>query len=266
MENEATKPYTRKRPEPNHKLGGLVLIVIGVLFLLNRIPQTAGLFPHWFFTWPMILIAIGIFTGVKNGFRHMSWLILVLIGCYFMLYENNLIALNLRPYVLPAGLILLGILVLIKRNRFHKHYDRCHGRRHPRGRFGGRHWEPVAGDDDQTNDISDDVISVSSTFGNMERNVFSKNFRGGNISSVFGGCQVNFTQADFQGTAVVDVSVMFGGVDIVIPANWNLKNELSVVFGGIEDRRMMSSTAHESGKTLILKGNVMFGGVEIKSF
>ncbi len=265
MENEATKPYVRKRPEPNHKLGGLVLIAVGILFLLNRIPQTAGLFPHWFFTWPMILIAIGIFTGVKNGFRHIAWLIFIAIGCYFLLYENNLISLNLRPYALPAGLILLGIIVLVKKNRFHKHhYDRCHRHRH--GRFGKHPWAPEAGDTDQANDISDDVVSINSTFGNVERNVFSKNFRGGNISSVFGGCQVNFTQADFQGSAVVDVSVMFGGVDIIIPANWNLKNELSVIFGGIEDRRVMSSTAHESGKTLILKGNITFGGVEIKSF
>lgn len=263
MENEATKPYLRKRPEPNHKLGGLVLIVIGVLFLLNRIPQTAGMFPHWFFTWPMILIAIGIFTGIKNGFRHMSWLIFLIIGCYFMAYENNLISLNLRPYALPIGLILVGILIMIKRNQFHKHYDRCH----PHHRRFGKHWEPAAATEgDEATDVSDDVVSVSSTFGNVERNVFSKNFRGGNISSVFGGAQVNFTQADFQGTAIVDVSVMFGGVDIIIPSNWNLKNELSVIFGGIEDRRAISSTMHESGKTLILKGNIMFGGVEIKSF
>ena len=86
------------------------------------------------------------------------------------------------------------------------------------------------------------------------------------ISSVFGGAQINFAQADFEGTAIIDGSIIFGGVDIIIPSNWNLKNEMSVVFGGIEDRRTVTPNVSEAGKTLILKGNIMFGGMEIKSY
>lgn len=260
MENEATKPHRRIYPDQNNRWGGLVLVIIGVLFLLSKIPATAGLFPHWFFTWPVLLIGIGIFSGVKNRFRNAAWLILILIGSYFLMYENDLISLNLRPYAFPVGIILLGIFIILKKNRFR---DRC--RPHHRFRH-GRHWQYAQEEGVAEADISDDVVNVSSTFGSVERNIFSKNFRGGNISSVFGGAQVNFTQADFQGTAVVDVSVMFGGVDIIIPANWNLKNEISVIFGGIEDRRTVAANIQESGKTLILKGNIMFGGIEIKSY
>jgi len=257
MENVETKPFKRSRPEHNNKLGGLVLIIIGVLFLLNKIPQTSNLFPNWFFTWPVLLIGIGLFTGVKSRFQNHAWIILMLIGGYSLLAENDLISLNLRPYAFPIGIIILGILVVVKKNR------KCDPRaqkfknwqhNHPGQKF----TEPV--------DATEDVINVNSTFGSVERNVFSKNFKGGSISSVFGGAQVNFTQADFQGTAVVDVSIMFGGTDIIIPSNWNLKNEISVVFGGIEDRRTVAANVHESGKTLILRGNIMFGGIEIKSY
>lgn len=259
MENEATKPYRRIRPEHNNKWGGVVLVIIGVLFLLNKIPATSGMFPHWFFTWPVLLIGLGLFTGIKNRFRSPAWIILLAVGGYFLMYEQDLVSLNLRPYAFPIGIILLGVFVILKKNRFNRHQHQH--------RFNRHHWGPGPGNPEFAEaDTSEDTVSISSTFGSVERNIFSKNFKGGSISSVFGGAQVNFTQADFQGTVVVDVSIMFGGADIIIPSNWNLKNEISVIFGGIEDRRTVAANIHESGKTLILKGNIMFGGIEIKSY
>lgn len=256
MENDVTKMNKRMEPGHDHKLGGLVLVIIGVLFLLSRIPATRDMFPRWFLTWPMLLIALGIFTAVKNRFRGPAGLILMLIGGYFLLYENDLVSLNLRPYALPIGIILLGLFVIFKKNRFGQR-ARLHRHRYDKNcSYGG----------DFTADTSEDTVNISSTFGSIERNIFSKNFKGGSISSAFGGAQVNFAQADFQGTAVVDISIMFGGADIIIPSNWNLKNEISVIFGGIEDRRTVAANMHESGKTLILKGNIMFGGIEIKSY
>lgn len=259
MENVETRPPSHIHPNHNNKLGGLVLIIIGVLFLFSKLPQTAGLFPHWFFTWPVLLIGIGIFVGVKHRFRTPGWFILMLIGGYFLLSEQDIITFNLRPYIIPTGIILLGIFLIFKKNRFRR--DRCKPRWQKHGHPYGQHSTVY-----DISDTSEDIINVSSTFGSVERNVFSKNFKGGNISTAFGGVQVNFAQADFQGTAIVDVSIIFGGADIIIPSNWNLKNEISVVFGGIEDRRTVAANVHESGKTLILKGNIMFGGIEIKSY
>jgi len=257
-----TKPDSApRRPEHNHKLGGLVLIIAGILVLLNKIPQTSVWFPGWFFTWPMLMIGIGLFIGIKSKFTNIAWLVLMLIGGYFLLAEQHWITLNLRPFALPLGLILLGIFVILKKN--HRISDRRFRR------FGHRHIPPHCRPgvfDNSDKNTSEDTISINSTFGNIEKNVFSKDFKGGNISSYFGGAQINFIQADFQGTAVVDVSVMFGGVDIIIPSNWNLKNEIGVIFGGIEDRRVVAPNALESTKTLILRGSVTFGGIEIKSY
>jgi predicted membrane protein len=250
MENVANRE--QRNPHHNNRWGGIVLIIIGILFLLHRLPQTSSYFPSWFFTWPMLLVGIGIFTGIKSGFRNIAWLILLLIGGYALLYENNLVALNLKPYAFPLGLIIVGIIVMVKRGN----NRRC------RQRY-NKHWGPQS---TGPIDAKEDFVNISSTFGSVERNIFSKDFKGGTISSVFGGAQVNFIQADFQGTAVVDVSIIFGGADIVIPSNWNLKNEISVVFGGIEDRRTVAPNVSDSGKTLILRGNIMFGGIEIKSY
>jgi predicted membrane protein len=259
MDIEARRRFRRMRHNKNDKTGGIVLIIIGILFLLNKIPQTAAWFPSWFLTWPVLLIGIGIVTAIKSKFRNPGWIVLCVIGTYFVLFQNNLIALNLKPFIFPIGIILLGIFITIKKNR------QCDYKKEKFRRWekGGPNFRPPF---PENVDSSEDVVNVNSTFGNIEKNVFSKNFKGGSMSSVFGGAQINFAQADFEGIAVIDVSVIFGGVDIIIPSNWNLKNEISVIFGGIEDRRTVANNVHESGKTLILKGNIMFGGMEIKSY
>lgn len=260
MRREHRRDFRRMKHNPNDKTGGIVLIIIGLLFLLYRIPQTSVFFPTWFFTWPVLLIGIGLITAIKSRFRNPGWLIMTVIGLYFLLEENYAIGLNLKPFIIPIGLILLGIFITLKK----RNNRRCHNRWQER--FRPWEQEDIKKALDNTADSTDDILNVSSIFGSVERNIFSKNFKGGTISSVFGGAQINFAQADFEGTAIIDVSIIFGGVDIIIPSNWNVKNEMSVVFGGIEDRRTVSPAVSSSDKTLILKGDVIFGGMEIKSY
>ena len=248
MEKEAMKPTERLKSENNNKWGGILLIAIGAIFLLQRLPATAGLIPYWVFTWPVLLMAIGIFIGLKSGFKNYSWLVLLLIGGYFVLHNNNFINGSLRPYALPIGLIALGFIVAFNKKK------NCY-----------KYSKNPAGETTIT-DISEDTITLNSTFGSVEKSVYTKNFQGGTVSCIFAGGQINFARADFEGVAILDVSVIFGGLDIVIPANWNLKNEVNVMFGGIEDKRKFAPSVTENGKTLILKGNVMFGGIEIKSY
>lgn len=243
------------RPPKNNLSAGIILIIIGILFLLNRIPQTAALFPQWLFTWPSILIILGLFIGVKSGFRNFVWLILILIGTYALLYHNQFISLNLKPFLLPIGLILIGIAVMTKRSKA------CNQYRHRHHRY--RHFNTPAEPVNNT----DDYININSMFGNIERSVFSKDFKGGQINVLFGGTELNFSQADFEGVATLELSILFGGGEIIIPANWEVKNEISVIFGGTEDKRSSPPhQANEAPKTLILKGSVVFGGIEIKSY
>ena len=270
MENEDRRDFRRMRREEfggfrrmrhnrNDKTGGIILIIIGIFFLLSRIPEVANKVWPGIFTWPMILIVIGVITAIKSRLRNPGWIVLMGLGIYFLMLDQHWISLNLKPYIFPIGVILLGIFITLKRNN---HNKRCN----PKHKFKPWQHEDIKQALAENTDSTDDILNVNSMFGNIERNVFSKNFKGGAISSVFGGAQINFAQADFEGIAIIDVSVIFGGVDIVIPSNWNLKNEMSVVFGGIEDRRTVSPNVAESGKTLILKGNIMFGGMEIKSY
>jgi predicted membrane protein len=96
--------------------------------------------------------------------------------------------------------------------------------------------------------------------------VVSKDFKGGKVNAVFGGVDVNLTQADFSGTIVIEADCVFGGVEIVVPSNWNVKVDMNTIFGGVEDNRPVEMMSNNPDKILIIKGSCVFGGVEIKSY
>ena len=95
----------------------------------------------------------------------------------------------------------------------------------------------------------------------------SKNFKGGDVTSIFGGTVLNFMKADIQGTAVLDVTAIFGGCEIIVPSNWKLKVDVTSIMGGVDDKRYPELlTDNGPEKMLILKGSCIFGGLEIKSY
>src|SRR4051812_29202951 len=60
-------------PRDNGRIwGGLFLLFLGGIFVMKEASLMS--FPHWLFTWPMILIAVGVFPAIKHGFRGGGWL------------------------------------------------------------------------------------------------------------------------------------------------------------------------------------------------
>ena len=112
----------------------------------------------------------------------------------------------------------------------------------------------------------DDFIDSTSIFGGAKKNILSKDFKGGDIVNIFGGTELNLTQADIKGKVVIELTTIFGGTKLIVPSNWSVQSEAVTIFGGLEDKRSLSATTDNSDKVLILKGTVIFGGIEIKSF
>jgi predicted membrane protein len=116
-------------------------------------------------------------------------------------------------------------------------------------------------------DGNDDVMDTTSILGGVKKSVLSKNFKGGQILNVFGGVEIDLSQADIDGIIVLDVTQIFGGIKLIIPAHWELKSEITSVLGGIEDKRKnLSALNIAEGKTLIIRGTSILGGIDIKSF
>ena len=230
---------------------GIFLLIIGGVALLKAI-----LFPlpAWVFTWQMLLIAMGFFLGVRHGFRGAAWFILMLVGGVFLINEF-FPELMLRQFIWPAALIVLGLFIIFRPRR-HRYW-----REHVDQKV-----DEAIKENQQGFTSSEDFIDSTSIFGGVKKNVISKNFKGGDITNIMGGSEIDLTQADINGTVTIDLTQIFGGTKLIVPSNWQVKAQMAAIFGGVEDKRSAQHSVLDPNKTLILDGTSIFGGIEIKSY
>ena len=114
---------------------------------------------------------------------------------------------------------------------------------------------------------TEDTLNIDVAFGGRKSIVTSKNFKGGFVSTAFGGAEINLMQADSIETMYLDLKVSFGGVEIIVPSHWEVQIEVNPSFGSVEDHRMIrTASAGEDKRTLVLRGSCAFGSIEIKSY
>ena len=229
--------------------GGIILVGIGGVFLA----KTLGvILPHWLFTWPIILILVGIYTLGKHGFNNLGGLIPLTIGLAF-LAERIVPNIHIAHIAWPSLIILFGLYMIISPKGWRKKKLNAE-------------WQNTSFGTSDKSTASSDMIDLDSVFSGVERTVISKNFKGGTVNCVFGGTEINLMQADIEGTVIIDINCVFGGVDLTVPASWKVQNEIAAILGGVEDKRTIHQDALETTKILVLKGTVVFGGVSVKGY
>jgi len=252
-----------------------------------------GFFPHWLFTWPMILIAVGVFSGIKHGFRGGGWIVLLLVGGFFLLDHMDP-DFNFHRYIVPFVIICVGLAMISRPHRWGRPDQRWRRearewrRRRRHGPWGS--WNPEQQYDDATGQYRnpsdqqnysagpvpppeqtagaagpEDYIDSVSVFGGVRKVIMSKNFKGGEATSFMGGTELDFSQADINGTVVLELTQVMGGAKLIVPGHWSIKNEVNAVLGGIDDKRQLN-TVVDPNKVLVLKGTSFLGGLEISNF
>ncbi len=244
----------QKNHRRGHVIAGIFVIIAGVVYMFK---QMGYFIPDWFFTWPTMLIAIGAIALIKNSFRSAKGVILILVGLLFLashVYPDFTIV----HYKIPIILFLIGVFLIFKpKNKYHD-YAKFEHKKHRFNRFAS----------ETTNTTTnEDYIFANNVFAGTDKNVFSKDFKGGEIKNTFGGCKINLMQAEIVNEAVLTIKQQFGGVKLVIPPNWAIKSDIECVFAGIEDKRpLMNVNDATQKKTLILNGHIFMSGIEIVSY
>ena len=181
----------------------------------------------------------------------------MLVGGVF-LFDHLNPDISMRRYIWPLALIVVGLFFIVRPRRRNW---RDHGSE--KKNTGTQENNPLLNEETRSDE---DFVDSTSIFGGAKKNIFSKNFKGGDLVNIFGGTDLDLTQADFTGTAVIELTTIFGGTKLIIPSNWSIKSDAVIIFGGIEDKRKMQTITENPEKTLVLKGTVIFGGIEIKSY
>lgn len=253
---------TRKRKEDGRFWGGVFIIIFGLLLLLRKMNFPI---PGWLFSWETILIAIGLFIGFKSKFQNHGWIIMVIIGTLF-LADDILYDMNLRDYVFPIILIGVGAMFILRpktKGRFEKLKD-----------YSAYNTGTYAEEKQNYNDsllgsagnLNEEFLEINAAMGGAKRIVLSKNFKGGEINCFMGGAEINMLQADIQQPVKLEANLVFGGMKILIPSNWELRLDSTNIFGGVDDKRNVTHVITDPNKILTIEGTVVFGGIEVRNF
>jgi hypothetical protein len=245
---ESQRPSPVKEPNRSGRvMGGAFIVILGVIFLLRQ----AGVeIPYLKFSWETILIAVGLYLGFRHSFKGFAWLVPIIIGIVF-LTKDYYPELEIHRYIWPIAIIGVGLFMILKKNKIGT----------------DQNWRSWDGNINETS--GDDFIDSTVIFGGVKKNIISKNFRGGEAVTVFGGTEINLTQADVPNPIVLDLTQVFGGTKLLVPPHWKIQSQDVVcILGGVEDKRpiMADPSAADSNKILILKGTCILGGIDIKSY
>lgn len=222
---------------------GLLLVALAGLILVDNFDIYNIPWRGYIFTWQSILIVIGLIFFTQRGSKT-TGLVLIAIGVFFLVAKYYNFPVSLRNLFWPAVLLVIGLSLIFSRS--------CR-----------RKWKPI-----NSVESKDDYIDDLSIFGGSEQRLNSQNFQGGRITNIFGGSTIDLSEAKLaSGSHTLEMLCIFGGSKMLVPADWKLKIEVVSIFGGISDKRKISAQPDsQSSSELVLKGLVLFGGTDIKSF
>lgn len=245
MNSEDFTTTKRTRLRDGRSFTGAFLLIIGCILLASKMGAPV---PHWVLSWQCFLIVLGIFIGLKSSFKNPAWIILIFIGAASLI-DDAFPLMNLRNYIWPIALMLMGVIFIIKPKKYN------------RPRFEGANYSfPLS----EAASL-DSRIDITAVFSGVKRRILSKPFLGGDVTAFMGGAEIDFTGADINGTTVMDITAVFGGVKLIVPPDWDVQSHATAIFGGVEDKRY-AIPGHQSNKVLVLDGVAVFGGIEIKSY
>lgn len=246
---ETIDDYTENERKPqghhstsNRAIIGVILVLAG-LFLVIR---NTGFFPdfidHVVFSWPMLLVVIGLVMTL-GATEKTAGIIIMAVGGFFMIPLIFRETFHMYNMFWPSIFIIIGIIFIVTKRKG---------------------WNAVS----SKGMASDDFIDYVAVFSGTERQVISQNFRGGKISAVFGGIDLDLTKARLApGRNELEIACVFGGSTIIVPENWSVTIEVTPVLGGFSDsRKLIPGTTADTTSQLVIKGAVIFGGGEIKSY
>lgn len=214
---------------------GMIFIIIGAVWALDNVEIIPWQFRHFLFRWENILILIGSYLLISKD-NVKAGAILLSLGVFFSL--DNWFGIYVTIFDLwPLLLVFTGIYLIARNNKEDK--------------------EVVEPQNEQ------DLIEDTAIFSGGDKIVSTKSFKGGTLTAMFGGSNIDLTTADIQeGTPVIDVFYMFGGSKIRVPQNWHVELRVTNLFGAISDKRIITENSAPD-KKLIIKGLIIFGGSEI---
>ena len=220
----------------NSIVWGLALLAVSAVLILNAFEITS--IEIFFDGWWTLFIIVPSLVGLFNGHDKTANIIGLLIGTFLLLACQNIIDFDIMwKLIAPVIIAVIGIKMI----------------------FGGIGIN--RGFIKSIEAKGDDIKTASAVFTGQDIVVDNETFRGTEITAVFGGIKCYLRNAIFEGDTIINACCIFGGADIFLPDNVNIKVNSNSFFGGIDNKKHQN--LNDNQYTVYLNGTCIFGGVEV---
>ena len=236
-EEKESEGEKMKRMKPI--LWGLVLIALGIIWGLNAFGVITDdvFFEGWWTLFIIVPCVIGLFTDHDKTGN----LIGLLIGVALLLACQGILTFDmLWKLLVPVLLVIIGLKLIFKNT------------------FGNR-----------TKLIADEIAAKAAptkeycaVFSGQRVAFDGERFEGATLTAVFGGVDFDIRRAIIEEDVVIRITTVFGGVDLYMPDNVNVKISSTGIFGGISDKRAVKT--NDNAVTVYVNAVCLFGGADIK--
>jgi predicted membrane protein len=243
MDNKETGPGNAITPR---MVVGVAIALFGVILVFDRLNLVvADQALRW---WPAVIVAIGalIFAQARRVGGGVNGVIVMLIGGWLLLNTLGFLRVRFWDMFWPMVLIGIGSVLVMQAMR--------------------RNTREAMGVD------ADNTLTAFVVMGGVKRVSTAPRFRGGEVTALMGGAQLDLRQATIPPgeEAALDIFAVMGGCEIWVPPSWNVVTPIVPIMGGVDDKRLptLPGDADGIGKPaprLVLRGMLLMGGIEIKS-
>jgi predicted membrane protein len=251
---------------------GVFLVLMGVVLALDQLGLVQA--DHLLRFWPAALIILGL-VMLQRGERQgaLRALVLIVVGGWLLLNTLGLVSLDLWGFIWPLLLVFFGARIMMRSQGSGSNASpnqpgaanppagtTATGQTGSTGQTGPGGYAPAA-----PNPGEPVHASLFSLLSSSKRRWGKSVFRGAEATAFMGGCELDLRDA-LMGSgelAVVDVFVIMGGVNIFVPPNWTVSQEVVPLLGGVHDKTR--SVPSNPAQHLLVRGTVVMGGVEISN-
>lgn len=214
---------------------GVLLIALGVIFALNSLGVTdIDLFFEGWWTLFIIIPSILAFFSEQDKTGPVIGLV---VGIALLLSAWDIVDFStLSKFILPMLLVVAGIRVIVKViMRSKENSDFPNSTPTPK--------------------------SYTAAFSGQDLDFDGQVFEGATLCAAFGAIELDLRNAIIDRDIFINATAAFGGIDIYLPNDVEIKVKSSAIFGGVECKRKHKQI--DGTHTVYVKAFAAFGGVDV---
>ena len=241
-------------------------VLWGVAFILIGLGFAGQAFDMWDFNlffsgWWTLFIIVPCAIGIVQKGPNTGNVIGLTIGILMLLTAQDVIKWStVGDLIVPLILVVIGLGFIFRNNRQHHQEftftndDFCEfvdTNHNGTSAFSGTEEKGTA-----------NMKDISAIFGGRKVTYQNEPFTGANINSIFGGVELNLRDAYMNGHIDIQVTCVFGGVEIFVPDNVRVEVNSVPIFGGVTNKAV--NPVGDIRALIHINATCMFGGIEIK--